>query len=171
MTGAGDDLWNAAITPSAYDAEGQHYRAAVLEQYKLCVELSDRVSARRNAANTFFLTVNSGLVAAFAASGGGGGLSTAPRWAVAAGLLVVLAQCAAWWITVRSYRQLNSAKYRVIASLEERLPAMALSRAEWRALGEGKDWQLYVPLSVVEMWVPLIFGSAYVLGFGALMWP
>ncbi|MEU7098834.1 hypothetical protein AB0A66_10955 [Streptomyces longwoodensis] len=169
MTGTGDILWNAAITPSSYDAEGQHYRAAVLEQYKLCVEMSDRISARRNAANTFFLTVNSGLIAAFAVSGGSG-LSAAPRWAVTAGLLVVLAQCAAWWITVRSYRQLNSAKYRVIALLEERLPAMALSRAEWRSLGEGADWRIYVPLSLIEMWVPLIFGSAYVLGFGALLW-
>jgi len=33
------------------------------ELYKLAVEMADRVSARRGLANTFFLTVNTGLAA------------------------------------------------------------------------------------------------------------
>jgi hypothetical protein len=35
-----------------------------LELYKLAVEMADRISARRALANTFFLTVNTGLAAA-----------------------------------------------------------------------------------------------------------
>ena len=47
-----------------------------LELYKLAVEMADRVSARRALANTFFLTVNTGLAALL------GGKSL--RWYVAA---------------------------------------------------------------------------------------
>ena len=39
-----------------------------LELYKLAVEMADRVSARRAAANAFFLTVNTALLA-FVSSG------------------------------------------------------------------------------------------------------
>ena len=35
----------------------------VLELYQLAVEMADRVSARRGLANTFFLTLNTGLAA------------------------------------------------------------------------------------------------------------
>lgn len=89
-------------------------------------------------------------------------------WVLAAGLLILLTQCLTWFVMVRSYRQLNAAKYKVIGALEERLPAFAYSRAEWGSLGEGKDWRAYVPLTDVEQWVPIVFGAAYVLGFLAV---
>lgn len=38
--------------------------SALLEQYKLYVEMADRVSARRGSANTFFLTLNTTAVTA-----------------------------------------------------------------------------------------------------------
>ncbi len=34
------------------------YQDHALEQYKICVEMADRVSSRRNLANTFFLTLH-----------------------------------------------------------------------------------------------------------------
>jgi hypothetical protein len=37
-------------------------RTIVLEQYKLYVEMADRLSARRALANTFFLTVNTAVL-------------------------------------------------------------------------------------------------------------
>lgn len=82
-----------------------------------------------------------------------------------AGLTILLTQCLTWFVMMRSYRQLNSAKYAVIGALERRLPAFAYSDAEWDALGRGRDWRRYVPLTRVEQWVPLIFGAAYVVGF------
>jgi hypothetical protein len=39
---------------------------------------------------------------------------------------------------MRSIRLLNSAKYEVIGTLEERLPASPYWRADGAALGEGK---------------------------------
>ncbi|WP_063046447.1 RipA family octameric membrane protein [Nocardia pseudovaccinii] len=157
-------LWNEAVGPSDYTGDGaEKYRAAVLDQYKLCVEMADRVSARRNLSNTFFLTMNTAVVAAAVAAATR--LTTLSIWLLAAGLLVLLTQCAAWFTLMRSYRLLNSAKYAVIGAFEQRLPAYAYSRAEWVALGEGRDWRKYLPLTHIEQWVPGIFALAYMLGF------
>ncbi|GAB3576953.1 hypothetical protein GCM10027445_41800 [Amycolatopsis endophytica] len=163
MTDLSAKLWNEAVRPRDYAPEGEKYQNAVLEQYKICVEMADRVSARRNLTNTFFLTVNTAVGAAFVGLAGGAKLTDVSVWVLLVGLVILLGECAAWLLIVRSYRQLNSAKYAVIGAMEERLPAYAYSRAEWTALGEGRDWRRYVPLSHVEQWIPVIFALTYVL--------
>ena len=45
--------------------------------------------------------------------------------------------------------------------MEERLPASPFYAAEWRALGSGKDWSKYIPLSLVEKTLPTVFIIAY----------
>lgn len=168
MTDTQGPLWNPDVSPSDYTALSKKYQETIFEQYKLCVEMADRVSARRNLANTFFLSINSAVVAVLSTMAANG-LSHASRWTLVAGLVILLAQCAAWFVMVRSYRQLNAAKYKVIGMFEERLPAFAYSRAEWAMLGEGRDWRLYLPLTHVEQWVPVIFCASYLLGFLALV--
>ncbi|MEV5884008.1 hypothetical protein AB0L74_14990 [Streptomyces sp. NPDC052020] len=165
MTDVGEALWNASVRPADYAAGNERYQAAVLEQYKLCVEMADRVSSRRSLTNTFFLSLNSAVAATLGALGGG--LARAPFWLLLGGAVVLLTQCVAWFLIIRSYRLLNAAKYAVIGAIEERLPAYAYSRAEWKALGEGKDWRKYMPLTHVEQWVPLVFALTYLLGFFA----
>ena len=165
MAEISEALWNDEVTASHYGAERATYHAAVFEQYKLCVEMADRVSARRNLANTFFLTLHSGLVAflgAWLSQSRHGKLSVL---LLLAGFLVLLTLCAAWWFTLRSYQQLNEGKFQVIGALEERLPARVFQRAEWEALGKGRDWHVYLPLTHVERWIPVIFASTYLLGF------
>ncbi|MEV0446191.1 hypothetical protein AB0I84_39730 [Streptomyces spectabilis] len=162
-----DALWNTSVTPSAYTNTTEPYQNTLLEQYKLCVEMADRVSARRSLSNTFFLTVNSVLVAVMgqAAPGLRSGVSV---WLLLAGLLILLSMCLSWFALVRSYRQLNTAKWAVIGAFEERLPAFAYSRAEWGLLGEGRSWRKYLRLSHVEQWVPIVFAASYTLAFFAL---
>ena len=63
---------------------------------------------------------------------------------------------------VKSYGQLNTGKWQVVGVMEERLPASPWWRAEWQALGEGKDRSLYWPLTHIEKWVPLVFVLLYV---------
>ncbi len=92
----------------------------------------------------------------------------------ATGLLVfpviaLLGECGAWFYLLRSYRQLNTAKYQVIGQLEERLPASPYWRAEWTALGEGKDRTKYWPLSHIEKWIPVLFAATYLVGFIIVM--
>ncbi|MEU5397610.1 RipA family octameric membrane protein [Streptomyces tibetensis] len=168
MAEIGDSLWNDDIGASDYRDSTASYHAAVFEQYKLCVEMADRVSARRNLANTFFLTLHSSLLVFLGAWLSHEDHRTAPVVVVLVALLVLLGMCATWWFTVRSYQQLNRGKFEVIGALEERLPARTFVVAEWRALGEGKDWRVYLPLNRVERWIPLLFAVAYILGSVAI---
>jgi hypothetical protein len=156
-------LWNDVVTPDSYGG-AETYRAAILDQYKLYVEMADRISNRRGLTNTFFLSLNTLVFTLF-------GVFWKDRphhvstGALILLLLIALGQCSAWWVIVRSYRQLNSGKYEVVGLLEERLPASPWWGAEWKALGEGKDWRVYVPLTHVEQWVPLLFAAVYSIGF------
>lgn len=135
----------------------------MLEQYRLYVEMADRVSARRGLANSFFLTLNTGiftLIVAFGITPADG-----KTWWLAIPLVAILSQCFAWFYLVRSYRLLNSAKYQVVGALEERLPASPFWRAEWWALGEGTDRaRVLAPLThrAVD---PILFGLAYIAAF------
>lgn len=168
MTGISDSLWNENIGVQNFRDPAATYHAAVFEQYNLCVEMADRISARRNLANTFFLTLHSTLLVFLGAWLSQGHHRRTSVALASAALLVLLGMCATWWITVRSYQQLNKGKFEVIGAFEERLPARAFVAAEWRALGEGRDWRVYLPLSHVERWIPLLFAVAYLLGFAAV---
>lgn len=156
-------LWNADIGPADYIEPSDKYRNAVLEQYKIYAELADRISERRARTNTFFLTINTAVFATIAAFWKN--RPTASAWFLVFPLIVLLAQCLAWFWLVRSYRQLNTAKYVVIGLLEERLPASPYRRAEWTALGEGEDPSLYWPFSHIEQWIPGLFALCYIGGF------
>jgi hypothetical protein len=138
-------------------------RATELDLYKLAVEMADRISARRGVANTFFLTVNTGLAALL------GGTSL--RWYVAAaGIVFALA----WWWLLQSYRRLSSAKFQVINAIEPGLPTQLYSE-EWKYLQAAKkpmrlwppralwEWlNAYHELGIVERIVPLAFAAIYV---------
>jgi hypothetical protein len=137
-------------------------QTAILEQYKRYVELADRISNRCGLTNTFFLTLNTLVTTTI-------GVVRQDRpqldpWLLAPPL-IAFGQCAGWWLIVRSYRQLNSAKYSVIGALEQRLPASPYWNAEWKALGEGRDWRTYLPLTHLEQWIPILFALVYTAGF------
>jgi hypothetical protein len=160
-------LWTAAITPATYADTTEKYQNAILAQYKIYVEMADRISARRALMNTFFLTLNT---AVFTVIGVLLQLQTkAANWLLVFPLIALLGECAAWYYLVRSYRQLNTAKYQVIGLLEEKLPASPYWRAEWTALGAGKDRKLYWPLSHLEKWVPIFFAATYLVGFAVAL--
>ena len=156
-------LWNDEAAKEHYDAAPDRYQTAVLEQYRLYVEMADRISARRGLANTFFLTLNT-LVFTIVGVFWEKRPELSP-WLLALPLAVAVGQCAGWFFIVRSDRQLNSAKYKVVGALEERLPASPYWNAEWKALGEGRDWRLYFPLTHMEQWIPVLFALVYSLGF------
>jgi hypothetical protein len=160
-------LWIGEAKSKLYEGDAKAYQAAVLEQYKLYVEMADRISQRRGLTNTFFLTLNTAIFTVV-------GVFWKDRpdtqvWWLVFPLLVVLSQCFAWFYLVRSYRLLNTAKYKVIGALEEQLPASPYWRAEWLALGEGNDRSLYWPLTHIEKWIPVLFAILYLAGFIALV--
>lgn len=141
------------------DVYGAEFEKHLFEQYKLYVEMADRISARRMMANSFFVGVHTALITAFTVLFKENVLFSSllgfsPFFAV-------LLLCFVWWRIVYSYRQLNSGKFKVIHALEQMLPTAPYD-AEWVALGEGKDKKLYLPLTHVENWVPVCFGALYI---------
>ena len=127
----------------------------LLEIYKLHAELADSVSKQRSTANRFYILVLSGLAVLFSAflrRENGiplGGLM------VGFGLFGMLLAMA-WYIVIRSYRQLNSGKFKALHELEEKL-AYPFFKREWELLEEGKELKTYWRLTVVETFVPAIF--------------
>ncbi|MEU7649231.1 RipA family octameric membrane protein [Streptomyces huasconensis] len=109
-----------------------HKRAEVLELYKLAVDMADRISARRGSANAFFLSVQTTFIALI--SLGFPRVSGAPWWVPPPSLsLAGTALSAAWWMQLRSYRDLNTAKFACIIKLEERFPVKIFAD-EWEEL-------------------------------------
>jgi hypothetical protein len=142
---------------------GEKYKDHSLEQYKLFVEMADRVSSRRGSANTFFLTIDTFLLSIF-------GTLISSTQAIGTfhsiGVIVFgisgFAFSLSWMYIVKSYRQLNIGKFKVIHEIEKSLP-LGIYNAEWKALGEGKDSELYLPLTQIEIKIPLVFALMYII--------
>lgn len=143
-------LWNKIEEKQAYP-DNEKWYSHLLDQYKLYVEMADRISQRRTTANSYFLSVNSAILAFV------GYLtqkeSTDFLWllATAGTTLTVL-----WYSIIVSYRNLNTAKWGVIHEIEKRLPISPYD-AEWQAVERGKNSKLYRPISHVEAGVPWVF--------------
>ena len=144
---------------------GDRYDEIVLEQYSLYVEMADRISARRHSANSYFLAVNSLLVAlsGYLASQLEGGAWTKDSPATLIPLAGIVL-CIVWFYLIRSYRQLNTAKFKVVHEIEALMP-LAPYDAEWEAVGRGENYAIYWPFTHVEKWVPVVFGVLYVGAF------
>lgn len=134
---------------------GTNFDAHYLEQYKLYVEMADRISSRRQSANSFFLSVNTAVVAiiGYVQLGQAPVASQAFYWLVS---IAGMALCYTWYRLIRSYKDLNSGKFKVVHALEQRLP-VAPYDAEWESLERGKNPNLYHPFTRVEMVVPWVF--------------
>lgn len=137
-----------------------HSQNTILELYKLYVEMADRVSQRRATANSFFLTLETGL---FGLSISLAGLSSSRieyQVATIAAAGFGLPFSVVWWRILESYRQLNRAKFQVVHEIEQKLP-IAPYGDEWVKVGKGADPKLYRPLTAVEGWVPILFGAGH----------
>lgn len=148
------------IIRTSKEEYGEKYRDHYLEQYKQYVEMADRVSARRLLANSFFLTVHSSIVAALVIIFKDG-IKFSQLWSLIPFFGIEIL-CYSWWRIVKSYRQLNSGKYKVVHYLEQNLPCSPYD-AEWEMLGRGKNPKLYHPITQVETNVPIAFGIVYLL--------
>ena len=137
----------------------------ILELYKLAVEMADRVSARRTAANAFFLTLHGGLAATVGILGQSTSASSQDEWLyLLLAPIAGLALSAAWFLLLKSYRDLNRAKFTVITEMESELPAQIFEK-EWQQLKKDpvKGWRgRYAEQGTVERVVPIVFAGLYV---------
>ncbi|MCI0561275.1 MAG: ABC transporter substrate-binding protein [Nitrososphaera sp.] len=144
------------------------YKDHLLEQYKLYLQSAETNSERRHTANSFFLTLNTALIAFVSYISLGSSANTTPKhdWLVALGLVALagIALSYMWYRLIRSYRDLNSAKFAVIHEIEKTLPLSPFD-AEWEAVGRGKDPKRYLPFTHVEIRIPFVFLTLHLLVF------
>ena len=141
-----------------------HENHATLEilwqQYRLCVEMADRISQRRDSANRFFaafLTTGAGILL-FASR-----MDEVPSWTIGIAGVVGLLLSFVWVWTLQTYKNLNKAKYQVILAMEKDLP--------WACFGEEHRFRRGPSLTKVEMLVPIGFGLLSLVGIGVWMVP
>lgn len=142
---------------------GKDYKKHLLEQYKLCVEMADKTSARRSTANNFFLSANTLLLTAIGILSklGSDFLTLSHSWLSITSIAGILF-CWAWIVTIRCYRDLNTAKFKIINAIEEKLP-IAPFDVEWVLLNPEYKSHKYPQLTRIERWVPGIFIGLYLV--------
>jgi hypothetical protein len=131
---------------------GEDFHKHLLEQYKLFVETSLDVTSKRLESNKFHLTLNS-IVFGIASY-----LTTLNQYAViilfsAIGMLISVV----WVKNILAYKELNSAKFKVIHELEDYLPA-CLFKCE-----ENHYLKKYHGLTSTEKLYPIIFIILYII--------
>lgn len=144
--------------PAAAPAAAPTKEGDVLEQYKLAVEMADRVSARRGTANLFYLSIQTTLLTAAGLT-----YTTVQHASWYSTLTLALTGCTisgAWWRQLTSYKLLNQAKFAVINAMEDRLPVKVFSD-EWEILKHQTS--SYIELGAVERVVPWLFAALQIL--------
>lgn len=153
-----DELWNVDDTENL---NNETYYQILMEQYKVYVEMADRVNARRSLANTFFMTFHAIILGAL-------GLTLSHEQIVHRvgfllfPLLGLLVMCYAWRCLVQYFRRTMRAKNVVIAELEKRMPSSPSGLAEQKAMGRDNP---YAQLKRMEVILPIIFALLYVFSF------
>jgi len=132
--------------------------------YKIMVASSEALVGRRQAVNTFFLTMNGLLLTAIGLFIRGG--SHGHGRLEAAGILVIAvagaALCFAWRSLIISFGQLNTGKFKIINEMERSLAA-SIFAAEWEALERGENHKVYRSFTSREIFVPVAFGLLYLV--------
>jgi hypothetical protein len=134
---------------------GDTFRNDVLDIYKTYLEMADRISDRRERTNSYFLTINTALIGVVTYLS----LSDSSCPILISHLPIAIAGITLsylWYRIIRSYRDLNSAKFKIIHTIEQKLP-LAPYGAEWEAVGRGKNKKLYLPFTHIEIFVPWVF--------------
>ncbi|EAS1023470.1 hypothetical protein ATQ66_22850, partial [Salmonella enterica] len=99
----------------------------VIEIYKTCVEMADRISDRRLKSNTFLLALNSSilpLVGYFSLKP-----AIQPIWVILISLAGIVINV--YWINlITSYKRINTAKFTVIQEMEVKIGVTPFKREE-----------------------------------------
>ena len=128
----------------------------LLEIYRLHADLADKVSQRREGANRLYvsLLVGLGVFVAALLRFGDGDVYEKPIL-VSSGVVGALLSVS-WFVVIRSYRQLNSGKFKALHELEDKL-AYPFFKREWELLSKGTILSRYWKLTNVETVLPAIF--------------
>lgn len=131
-------------------------RRELFEIYRLHAESADRVSDRRERAHRLYVTLFIGLALFLGGLLQLGSGSEQVRTVLRLGGFAGMVLAASWYVVGRSYRELNSGKFKVLHELEKQLTYPFYTR-EWELLKGGKRADRYWKLTVVESVLPVAF--------------
>lgn len=152
--------YNSGNYPIFNDDPENLNTSALMDQYKLFLQTSETLVSRRQSVNSFYISVNSAIVAIF---GSILALCPAVNTKMLIGLLFVsvgTVLCISWIKILDSYGDLNSSKMKIISCIEKQLPA-SLYDAEWAALSDKLNRKKYVSFTNSEKRIPKIFLLIY----------
>ena len=136
----------------------------LIEQYKIYVEISDRVSQRRhNIVSTFFSSINTLIISGYGIlSSLKLNASSNNKWMILISISGIL-YCIHWRMVTKVFQKLLAAKFHVIQQIEERLP-MDLYNKEYEFLVSSESHsQKYLKLTSFEHLIPSIFILIYII--------
>ncbi len=136
--------------------EQEDKKQDVLAIWQTCVEMANGVSQRRDTMNNLFVTLNIAVIAA-----------VSWMWDVKTVFLCVagLVICVVWLLYINNFKRLNTAKFRVIYDLEERLGVTPF-KDEWDILKKTKR---YIEGTKLERILPIAFALGYAVVFVILI--
>jgi hypothetical protein len=153
------------VTPAQY---GPEYTTHLFKQYRIAVATADSLSERRTTTNEFYFVLIA-VVLSIAGAGLGGKLAGSPAlpvslvpWVSVIGIFLSVT----WFLAIRAYADLNSAKFAVINELESRLPARVFE-CEWRMFTTGSfalqtaKRARYTTVTRVESVIPIILAVLF----------
>jgi hypothetical protein len=144
------------ILNSKYENDSKNL---LLDQYKMYVEMHDRISARRSQMNSFFISLSSGLLAIFSIVGNQGQSIKLPVVGLVVGFLGSVL-CVLWHFNIDAYRRLVERKIKVILEMEEYLPFYCYTR-EGALRKQDMSGKMYLRPTSIERLVSSIFGLVY----------
>lgn len=146
----------------------ENNKELLFNQYKLYVEMADKISSRRTTMNNFFLSANSFFLVAIGILVS----SSLIHWTSIVFAVAILF-AVSWWRLIKYYRELNKAKFEVINKIEERLPAMGFT-IEWKVKKTYKKPGKHSRISFGEMWIPktliVVYSVFFVIVLFWIIW-
>lgn len=128
----------------------------LLNQWQTCVDMANSVSQRRDNMNNIFITLNPAIIAAISIT-----------WDIKSLfiLIVGITICILWILIIQNYKLLNTAKFNVINSIEEKLPSTPF-KDEWQFLKNSKK---YMDSTTLERILPITFIILYIVAIIAII--
>lgn len=141
---------------------GDGYKEKLFEQYRIFLQMIDGLEHRRKVTHSFFLSVNTGLIAVL-------GISTQIGFTIGpnnflwlfGGIIAGIMFSYSWYRTIESYIQLSTVKWNIVLEIERKLP-LKIHEIEWKILTNNKKSK-YKKLTDVESVIPVIFIGLYAL--------
>lgn len=128
----------------------------LLNQWQTCVDMANSISQRRDNMNNIFITLNLAIMAAVSIT-----------WDIKSLFILIagITICILWMLNIRNYKLLNTAKFNVINSIEEKLP-LAPFKDEWQFLKNSKK---YMDSTTLERILPITFIILYIAAVIAII--